>query len=87
MVNKKKLCEKLINTYTDSIIVDDNGELDFEETVYNFAENIINDIKDFRSQKYYFGGTFENVDDCYRWLITELSDLYDMCYKFIMPED
>lgn len=85
VIDKHSLCENLINSYPDSIIEED-GQIDFEETVYNFAENVMNDLKEFKSRKKFFGCDFANVDECYRWMLNELGDLYEMCYNFINEE-
>lgn len=82
VIDKHALCENLINSYPDSIVEED-GQIDFEETVYNFADNIMNDLKEFKSRKKFFGCDFANVDECYRWMLNELGDLYEMCYNFI----
>lgn len=81
MVDVNKICERLINTYPDSIVYDEDNGLDFEETVTNFASHIVNDF-DFKRQKYYFGYTFENEDQCYKWIMNYLLPLYEMCYEF-----
>jgi hypothetical protein len=85
VIDKHSLCEKLINSYPDSIIEED-GEIDFENTVYNFADNVMNDLKEFKSRKKFFGCDFANVDECYRWILNELGELYEMCFNFINNE-
>ncbi len=82
VVDKHALCEKLINSYPDSIVEED-GQIDFENTVYNFADNVMNDLKEFKSRKKFFGCDFANVDECYRWILNELGELYEMCFNFI----
>ena len=38
---------------------------------------------DDKRQKYYFGEVFANPEECYRWLLTELPDLQEICYEII----
>lgn len=82
MVDKIELCEKLINTYPNSIVEDD-GELNFEETAYNFASDLMDEVQNFKQRKKYFGRDFIDIDDCYRWIINELPELYEMCFNFL----
>ena len=58
---------RLVNTCTDSIVTDGDGELDFEETLYNFAQNIVDEMSEYK-QKSLFGCVFHDYDDCYSYL-------------------
>lgn len=82
----EELISKLIHTYPNSIVYDydsfGHAVLNFPETVDNFAENIINDF-DFNRQKYHFKVTFENKDDCIRYISTHFVSLYEMCQDWI----
>ena len=68
---------------SERFIVEEDGQIDFENTVYNFADNVMNDLKEFKSRKKFFGCDFANVDECYRWILNELGELYEMCFNFI----
>ena len=38
---QENLVKRLINTYTECIVTDSEGELDFEETIYNKKKKIV----------------------------------------------
>lgn len=75
------LAKKLVNTYPDSIEIDDFGNLDYDNTVYNFACQILNNF-DMNRQKYNFGTTFDGPEDCESWIRTHLQDLYELCDSY-----
>jgi hypothetical protein len=70
---KDNLVKRLINTYTDEIIIED-GELDFENTVYNFAVKIVDEI-DPSQQKSMLGYVFDDYEECYSFLENNLPTL------------
>ena len=76
------IAKKLINTYPDSIEIDDFGNLDFDNTIYNFACQILNNF-DTNRQKYNFGTTFESLEECESWIKSHLPDLYELCDSYV----
>lgn len=71
---KDNLVKRLIGSYPDAIETYDNGELDYESTVYNMSVRIMDTIDD-GHQMSIFGKVFENEDDCYNHLIINVSEL------------
>ena len=88
MVKKSKtmiqenLVNRLINTYTDCIVTDYEGELDFEETIFNFSNRIINDMKS-TQQKSVFGKVFESCEECYDYLENKIPSLRHSLELFV----
>jgi hypothetical protein len=80
-VNKEVIVNKLIYTYPDAI-ENDNGILNFDETISNFAECIWRDF-DTERQNYHFNTQFASQEDCERWLKDNLDCIYDICQEFI----
>ena len=78
---QEELATKLLNTFP-NCIVEDYGVIDIEETV-DALSNVIMRKKKKKRQKYYFGEVFANPEECYRWLLTELPDLQEICYEII----
>lgn len=70
-ISYEKLALKLCNTYPDAIMYDNENDLNLEETTYNFAECVIRDF-DYNRQKYNFGTTFSNINECDLWIQTHL---------------
>lgn len=79
---KDNLVRRLIGSYPDEIAVYDDGELDYESTVYNFAGKIINSI-DNGHQMSIFGRMFETVDDCYDYIMINVSELREGLEKYL----
>ena len=82
---QENLVKRLINTYTECVVTDDEGELDFEETIFNFANRIINDMKD-TQQKSVFGKVFENCEECYDYLKNNVPSLRHSLELFVNDE-
>ena len=78
---QEELAIKLLNSFP-SCIVEDCGVIDIEETVDALSNVIMSDF-DEKKQKYYFGQVFANPEECYRWVLTELPDLQEICYEII----
>lgn len=78
---QEELAAKLLNTFP-NCIVEDYGVINIEETVDALSNVIMSEFDDKR-QKYYFGEVFANPEECYRWLLTELPDLQEICYEII----
>ena len=78
---QEDLATKLLNTFP-NCIAEDYGVINIEETV-DALSNVIMSEFDEKRQKYYFGEVFANPEECYRWLLTELPDLQEICYEII----
>lgn len=63
----------LISSYSDDIIIVD-GELNFEDTVFNFANRIIEDMP-INKQKKLFGQEYTDSEEMYSYLICHVNDL------------
>lgn len=81
---QEELATKLLNTFP-NCIVEDYGVINIEETV-DALSNVIMSEFDEKRQKYYFGEVFANPEECYRWLLTELPDLQEICYEIISEQ-
>lgn len=79
---QENLVKRLINTYTDCIVTDYEGELDFEETIFNFSNRIINDMK-YTQQKSVFGKVFESCEECYDYLENKIPSLRHSLELFV----
>ena len=79
---QENLVKRLINTYTDCIVTNYEGELDFEETIFNFANRIINDMKS-TQQKSVFGNVFESCEECYDHLENKIASLRHSLELFV----
>ena len=74
---KENLSKRLINTYVECIVTND-GELDFEETIFNFSKRVVNTME-VSQQKSVFGKAFESYDECYDYLESNVPTLrYDL---------
>ena len=78
---QEDIAAKLLNTFP-NCIVEDSGVIDIEETA-DALSNVIMSNFDEKKQKDYFGQVFANPEECYRWLLTELPDLQEICYEII----
>ena len=85
-MTEKEIVKKLVGTYPNSIVpvalTCGRCAVDFVNTVDNFAADIMRDFDEGR-QKYYFNRTFENVEDCSRYIATYLHDLEEACQEFV----
>lgn len=85
-MTEKEIVKKLVGTYPNSIVpvalTCGKCAVDFVSTVDNFAADIMRDF-DAGRQKYYFNRTFENVEDCSRYIATYLHDLEEACQEFV----
>ena len=81
---QEELATKLLNTFP-NCIVEDYGVINIEETI-DALSNVIMSEFDNKKQKYYFGEVFANPEECYRWLLTELPDLQEICYEIISEQ-
>lgn len=58
------LVKRLIGSYPDAIVTDVDGELDYDETIYNMSNCIIDSMEE-SQQISVFGKVFETCEDCY----------------------
>ena len=58
------LVKRLIGSYPNAISVNDDGELDYEDTIYNMSICIVDTMEE-SQQISVFGKTFETYDECY----------------------
>ena len=79
---QENLVKRLINTYADCIVTNYEGELDFEETIFNFSNRIINDMKS-TQQKSVFGKVFESCEECYDYLENKIPSLRHYLELFV----
>lgn len=80
-VDKEKIVRKLIYSYPDHVI-DNDGVLDFDETVAGFARCIWRDF-DTERQNYHFNTNFGSEEECERWLRNNLDNMYEDCQEFV----
>lgn len=80
-MNKDNLVKRLVGAYPDSIICID-GELDYENTLYNMAAKIIDTI-DEGHQISIFGKSFCDENECYNHLIIHVSELREYLENYI----
>ena len=73
-IDRTNISERIIHSYPDSIVTTSEGDLDFENTLYNFATNIIENLSERRMQ-IFFNRTFDDVDDVYDYLLNNVSEL------------
>lgn len=71
---KSNLVKRLIGSYPDAIETYDNGELDYEGTVYNMASKIMETLDD-GHQMSIFGKVFVTEDECYDHIMIHVSEL------------
>lgn len=67
------LTKILICNYPDDIVYEDD-ELDFESTIFNFAQRIVEDMP-INKQKKIFGQEYKDPEEMYSYLITHINDL------------
>ncbi len=58
------LVKRLIGSYPNAIVTDDYGELDYEETIYNMSNCIVDSMEE-SQQISVFGKTFRTYEECY----------------------
>ena len=78
------LINRLVNTYPDSIVTED-GNLCFEETVYNFAQDLVDNMPE-SQQKSALGQVFKSYDELFNHLITYFPDMRYMLERQINNE-
>lgn len=79
---KGNLTKRLIVSYPDCIVTDDDCNVDFEETVYNFATAVMENI-DAKRQNYYFGEAFLSHEACVYYIRNYMQDLLEECQNFV----
>ena len=76
------IAKRLISSYPDSIVTDEDGNLDFEETVYNFAVDVCDSIPE-SQQEPIFGTIFNDYDEAYEHIINHIHSLRYNLEKYI----
>ena len=79
---KGDLTKRLIASYPDCIVTDEDNNVIFEETAYNFSVAIMEHI-DAKRQKYYFGESFLSLEECTYYVRTYMQDLFEVCQDFV----
>lgn len=79
----ENLVKRLINTYVECIEKTEDGDLEFEGTIYNFAQRIV-DTMEKSQQKSVFGATFDSYDECYDFLELYVPSLRDELEKYLL---
>lgn len=79
---KGDLTKRLIVSYPNCIAVDENGNVEFEDTAYNFASAIMDNL-DAKRQNYYFGEAFLSLEACVYYVRTYMQDLLEACQEFV----
>ena len=70
------LIRRLIGSYPNAIVTDDDGELDYEETVYNMSNCIVDTMEE-SQQMSVFGKVFYDYSDCYDHIMIHVPGLRD----------
>lgn len=79
------ISKMLIVNCPNAIVLNSDDELDFEETVYNFAVYVCDGKSGFKQDET-FGRVFQDYDDAYDYLINHINTLrYDL-EDFIMSD-
>jgi hypothetical protein len=76
------LLNRIVGNFPDAIVTDEDGCLDFEESVYNIAVKILDTLQ--TSQLYsVFGQAFIDYDECYDYLYRKLPGLREKLELFV----
>ena len=81
-IQDEQISRKLVNTYSDSIVLTDDGQLDFENSVYGIAVAVCDNMSD-AQQWGILGERFENYDDAYDYIISHVQSLREELEKII----
>ena len=83
---KDIVVSRLIRSFPNAVVTDNDGYLDYEESVYNLAICVIDSIP--ASQQYYvFGEAFDNYDELYNYMYKNLPGLREELEIFISDEE
>lgn len=74
---ESKASAELIRRYPNSIVFDDYGNIDYEESVFNMSFKVKYEMSETK-QKDIFGEVFETQDDAYDFIIKNLNSLHEM---------
>lgn len=84
-MNPENLLNRIVGNFPDAIVTDEDGYLDFEESVYNIAVKLLDKLPS--SQQYsVFGRAFEDYDDMYNHLYKNVPGLREKLELFVMNE-
>lgn len=79
------LIKRIIGNYHNDIVCDEEGYLNFEESIYNISMSIVNNMP--KSQMYsVFGMAFDTYDDCYSFLYVKIPGLREKMENFLMDQ-
>ena len=79
---KDNIVTRLIRNFPDAIVTDDEGYLDFEESVYNLAVCVLDNVP--AAQQYYmFGESFNRYDEMYEYLYKNIPELREGLELFL----
>lgn len=79
------LVRRLIGSFPDAIVVNDDGYLDFEETVYCMSNCIIDNMEE-SQQISVFGKAFIDETECYDHIITHTVGLREGLEKYLQED-
>ena len=82
VLNKERIAERLVNSYPDAIVYDERFILDFEETVSNFAERVVDSMSIYQMSMI-FGRYFNTVKDCEDFLLSNIDTIYEYCDAYL----
>lgn len=82
----ENLIKRIIGNYHNDIVCDEDGYLNFEESVYNIAVSIVNDMPPTQMQSA-FGQVFETYDDCYSFLYVKIPGLREKMEFYLMDRE
>lgn len=80
------LVKRLIGSYPDAIVVNDDGYLDYEETIFNMS-NCIMDTMEESQQISVFGKAFEDEMECYDHIIIHTVGLREGLEMYLQEND
>lgn len=72
-----KLSEKILSQYKHLTVFDDSGNLDYQDTLDAFAEEILKDYSSDKKKRQ-FGQDIHGQEEMSRWLQYNLPDLYEL---------
>lgn len=67
-LTREEIAKRLVLSYVNEIVTDDDGNLDYEETVYRFAIKVVDEMP-MEKQYAMFRDKFTSYDDCFDCLM------------------
>lgn len=77
VLKEQVVSEELIRLYPNSIVKDEYGNVDFEESVFDISYKVKYKMSATK-QKKLFGEEFETQEDAYDFIIKNLGSLHEM---------